>query len=153
MVCYSSILRSSIIFFLFYQTMHKSIIFLFGSLVMLLPFGSSMNIISNAMAVEMNPDMNNEDYSQRYERFYKDDSFREAYYNYHKQHHQDEQQKQQSSYNDYYNYETDQYERYAMDMANDYADKYKSSYGNDNNNYYNGPYDYETTPEEPSEGP
>lgn len=42
---------------------------------MLLPFGTSMNN-SYAMGLEMNPFMNNEDYSQRYERFYKDDSFR-----------------------------------------------------------------------------
>jgi DNA anti-recombination protein RmuC len=74
--------------------MRKSIIFLLGSLVMLLPFGSSMNIFSDVMAVEMNLYMDNEDYSQRYEKFYKDDSFREAYYNYHKQHHQEEQQQQ-----------------------------------------------------------
>ena len=45
------------------------------------------------MALKMNPYTNNEeDYSQRYERFYKDDNFREAYYNYHKQHHQHGQQ-------------------------------------------------------------
>jgi hypothetical protein len=68
---------------------------LLGSLVMLLPFGSSMNIFSDVMAVEMNLYMDNEDYSQRYEKFYKDDSFREAYYNYHKQLHHQEAQHQQ----------------------------------------------------------
>ena len=65
-----------------------------GSLVMLLSFGNNLNIFSNAMTKEMNTYMDNEDYSQRYEKFYKDDSFREAYYNYHKQHHQEEQQQQ-----------------------------------------------------------
>ena len=41
--------------------MHNSIILflLVGLLVMLIPFGSSMNIFLNALAVEMNPDMNN----------------------------------------------------------------------------------------------
>ncbi|MGE5633831.1 MAG: hypothetical protein ACM3VV_01235 [Deltaproteobacteria bacterium] len=58
-----------------------------GSLVMLLPFGTSLNIFSNAMAEEMNPYLNNEDSLEKYEKFYKDDSFRETYYNYHKQHH------------------------------------------------------------------
>jgi hypothetical protein len=59
---------------------------------------ASMNIFSNAMA--LNSYMDDEDYTERYERFYKDESFREDYYNYHKQHHQQEQQ-QQSHYNDY----------------------------------------------------
>jgi hypothetical protein len=104
---------------------------------MLLPFGTNNNIISNSMAMEMNPYMKNEDYSQRYERFYKDDNFIEAYYNYHKQHHQHEQQKQQSSYNEHYNYETNQYKNYAVDMANDYADKYKSKYSS---SYERDPY-------------
>ena len=54
---------------------------------MLLPFGTSLNIFSNAMAEEMNPYLNNEDSLEQYEKFYKDDSFRETYYNYHKQHH------------------------------------------------------------------
>ena len=67
--------------------MLNSMIFLLGSLVMLLPFGTSLNIFSNAMAEEMNPYLNNEDSLEKYEKFYKDDSFREAYYNYHKQHH------------------------------------------------------------------
>ena len=66
-------------------------ILLIGLLIMI--FSSSLNIFSNAMALKMNPYTNNEeDYSQRYERFYKDDNFREAYYNYHKQHHQHGQQ-------------------------------------------------------------
>lgn len=59
---------------------------------------ASMNIFSNAMAFKMNTDTNNEDYSQRYERFYQDDSFRENYY---KQLDQQQQQQQQSNYNDY----------------------------------------------------
>ena len=66
-----------------------------GSLVMLLPFGTSLNIISNAMAEEMNPYRNNEDSLERYAKFYNDDSFRENYYNYHKKHHQLESQQLQ----------------------------------------------------------
>jgi hypothetical protein len=77
--------------------MHKSAtIFLMALLLMLVSF-ASMNIFSNAMALKMNTDMNNEDYSQGSERFYQD----EDYYNYHKQLHQQEQQQQQSNYNDY----------------------------------------------------
>jgi hypothetical protein len=73
--------------------MHKSILtfgLLASSLVMLLSFGISMDIISNAMALNMVSSMNNDeqDLLKQYEKFYKDDSFREAYYNYHKQHHQ-----------------------------------------------------------------
>jgi hypothetical protein len=76
--------------------MLNSMIFLLGSLlVMLLPFGTSFNMISNAMAEEMNPYLNNEDYLERYEQFYKDDSFRENHYNYHKKHHQLESQQLQ----------------------------------------------------------
>ena len=67
--------------------MLNSMIFLLGSLVMLLPFGTSLNIFSNAMAEEMNPYLNNEDSLERYEKFYKDDSFRETYYNYHHKQH------------------------------------------------------------------
>jgi hypothetical protein len=76
--------------------MHKLIIFLLiGSLVMLLPFGTSMNIISKAMALNIVPSMNNDEYYlQRYEKFYKDDGFREDYYNYHKQHHKHHHQQQ-----------------------------------------------------------
>lgn len=66
-----------------------------GSLVMLLPFGTSLNLISNAMAEEMNPYRNNEDSLERYTKFYNDDSFREDYYNYHKKHHQLESQQLQ----------------------------------------------------------
>ena len=90
--------------------MHKSILFLLiCSLIMLLSFGSSISILSNSLAIEegMNSHMNNQDSSQIYEKFYKDDSFREAYYNYHKQHHhqqeqQQQQQNQESRYNDNY---------------------------------------------------
>jgi hypothetical protein len=54
-----------------------------------------MNIFAPAIAGEdTNQYMNNEDYLQRYEKFYKDDKFREAYYNYHKQHHHQEEQQQ-----------------------------------------------------------
>jgi hypothetical protein len=57
---------------------------------MLLPFGTSMNIISKAMSLNIVPSMDNDeqDYMERYEKFYEDDEFRESYYNYHKQHHQ-----------------------------------------------------------------
>ena len=111
--------------------MHNSIILflLVGLLVMLIPFGSSMNIFLNALAVEMNPDMNNDDLSQRYERFYKDDNFREAYYNYHKQHHQQEQ-KQPTSYNNDYSYDSDsepEYSSYKLDYKPEY-----NSYEKDN---------------------
>jgi hypothetical protein len=76
--------------------MQNSMIFLVvGSLVMLLPFGTILNIISNAMAEEMNPYRNNEDSLERYAKFYNDDSFRENYYNYHKKHHQLESQQLQ----------------------------------------------------------
>ena len=75
--------------------MLNSMIFLLCSLVMLLPFGTSLNIVSNAMAEEMNPYLNNEDSLERYAKFYNDDSFRENYYNYHKQHHQLEPQQLQ----------------------------------------------------------
>jgi len=88
---------------------HKSIIIFLGLLVVLLPFGTSMNIFSNAMALNIVPSMNNDeqDYLQKYEKFYKDNSFRETYYNYHKQHHhqqeqQQQQQNQESRYNDNY---------------------------------------------------
>ena len=69
--------------------MHKSIIFLLGLLVMLLPFGSNMIIFSNVMALNIVPSMNNdENYLEKNEKFYNDERFRETYYNYHKQHHQ-----------------------------------------------------------------
>ena len=63
---------------------------------MLIPFGSSINIFLNAMALNMVPSMNNyeQDLLKKYEKFYKDDSFREAYYNYHRQHHQQHNQQQ-----------------------------------------------------------
>src|SRR5215211_5564890 len=91
-----------------FNIMHKSILFLLiCSLIMLLSFGSSISILSNSLAIEegMNSHMNNQDSSQIYEKFYKDDSFRETYYNYHKQHHhqqeqQQQQQNQESRYND-----------------------------------------------------
>ncbi len=75
--------------------MYKTIIFLLYSLVITLPIDSNINILSNAIADEdTNQYINNEDYLQRYEKFYKDDKFREAYYNYHKQHHHQEEQQQ-----------------------------------------------------------
>ena len=103
--------------------MHKSIIIFLGLLVVLLPFGTSMNIFSNAMALNIVPSMNNDeqDYLQKYEKFYKDNSFRETYYNYHKQHHhQQEQQQQQQNQESRYN--------------DNYDDNEKSSYNYNNNN-------------------
>ncbi len=70
------------------------------------------------------------DYLQRYEQFYKDDSFREPYYNYHRQHH-NQQELQQSSYNDHhsdsesYNYRKN--ERYN-NHKHEYTDKSYNSY-------------------------
>jgi hypothetical protein len=80
--------------------MHKLILFLLvSSLVMLLPFGISMNIISKAMALNIVSSINNDEqnYLQRYAKFYEDDKFREAYYNYHKQHHQQLENEGQSN--------------------------------------------------------
>jgi|GEM_PF-3139821 len=100
-------------------------ILLTGSMTMLFLLPFNLNIFSNAMAVEeSNPYTNNDDYLQRYEKFYKDDSFREVYYNYHKQHHQLGQQQQQS-------------EEYKKD-ANAYD---KKGYQDTGNNSYNRIYD------------
>ena len=118
--------------------MHKSILFLLiCSLIMLLSFGSSISILSNSLAIEegMNSHMNNQDSSQIYEKFYKDDSFREAYYNYHKQHHQQEQQNQESRYNDnydnnekaYYNYNNNNNEKASYNYNNNNNDKSKDN--------------------------
>src|SRR5215211_772332 len=107
-----------------FNIMHKSILFLLiCSLIMLLSFGSSISILSNSLAIEegMNSHMNNQDSSQIYEKFYKDNSFRETYYNYHKQHHhQQEQQQQQQNQESRYN--------------DNYDDNEKSSYNYNNNN-------------------
>ena len=51
-------------------------IMLIGSMIMLFLSSFNMNIFSNAMA--LNSYMDGEDYTERYERFYKDDSFREG---------------------------------------------------------------------------
>ena len=87
--------------------MHKvKLIFLagFSMIMLIIPLGNNgMNTISNAMAFteDLYPDLTKVgvDYSQ-YDRFYKDDNFRENYYNYHKQQHQHQPQHkpQQSSY-------------------------------------------------------
>jgi hypothetical protein len=103
---------------------------------MLLLIAINLNIISKANALNIIPSTNNsdeQDYLQRYEKFYEDESFREAYYNYHKKHHQQEQQ-QQLSHNDYYNYETDHHytpKYYAKDINNDIGIPF--SYDEDNN--------------------
>src|SRR5215217_5224646 len=121
-----------------FNIMHKSILFLLiCSLIMLLSFGSSISILSNSLAVEgMNQDMNNQDSSQIYEKFYKDDSFREAYYNYHKQHHQQEQQNQESRYND--NYDNNEKAYYNYNNNNNE----KASYNYNNNNNEKASYNY-----------
>ncbi|HJT83225.1 MAG TPA: hypothetical protein VJ697_01975 [Nitrososphaeraceae archaeon] len=129
--------------------MHKSTMpFLFVSLLlMLLPFGSSINILSNAMAFNIVPSMNNGDekqnYMERYDKFYQDNSFRENYYNYHKQHHHNQQQVEQKqqqpmSFNKF-NIPDNPYENDLIDMVNDYADKYnKQLDGNNNDPSRNG---------------
>ncbi|HET7642009.1 MAG TPA: hypothetical protein VFK40_00755 [Nitrososphaeraceae archaeon] len=117
--------------------MHKAKLLLLAvfSLTMLLPLGNGMNKSSNAMALteDLYPDMTKVgiDYSQ-YDRFYKDDNFRENYYNYHKQQHQ--HQPQQSGYdnNDYNIYETDKTTKYVNDMA-DYVEEKYQPYAKDNN--------------------
>ncbi len=130
--------------------MHKTIIFLLYSLVITLPIDSNMNILSNSIADEdTNQYINNEDYLQRYEKFYKDDKFREAYYNYHKQRHHQEEQQQPLSHNDYYNYEADHHNNnkkyYATDPKNNIGIPYPSD---ENNNYevkYSSNYESEYT--------
>jgi hypothetical protein len=98
---------------------------------MLFPFGSSMSLFSNAMALNIVPPID-QDYSQRYERFYKDNSFREDYYNYHKQHHQHEQQQQQQQQQQS-NYNEDAYNEYRKVSDNN------NGYDNDDNKYSNYP--------------
>jgi hypothetical protein len=115
--------------------MHKAKLFLLAvfSLTMLLPLGNDMNKSSNAMALteDLYPDLTKVgvDYSQ-YDRFYKDDNFRENYYNYHKQQHQ--YQPQQSSYDNINNdkYGTEKTVQYVNDMADYVEDKYLP-YAND----------------------
>ena len=69
---------------------------------MLLSFGSSLKILPNAMALNIVPSMDNDEqnYFKKYEKFYKDDTFRETYYNYHKQHHLHHQHHQQQIENE-----------------------------------------------------
>src|SRR5215208_2521147 len=113
-----------------FNIMHKSILFLLiCSLIMLLSFGSSISILSNSLAIEegMNSHMNNQDSSQIYEKFYKDDSFREAYYNYHKQHHQQEQQQQQQNQESRYNDNYDNNEKAYYNYNNNNNDKSKDN--------------------------
>ncbi|HJT84065.1 MAG TPA: hypothetical protein VJ697_06245, partial [Nitrososphaeraceae archaeon] len=112
--------------------MHKAKLLLLAliSLTMLVPFGNGMNTSFKAMALtdDVYPDMTKVgvDYSQ-YDRFYKDDNFRENYYNYHNQQHQ-HQHPQQSSYdndNDHNTYETEITTKYVNDMADYVEDKYQ----------------------------
>src|SRR5215211_114099 len=113
-----------------FNIMHKSILFLLiCSLIMLLSFGSSISILSNSLAIEegMNSHMNNQDSSQIYEKFYKDDSFREAYYNYHKQHHQQEQQQQQQNQESRYNDNYDNNEKAYYNYNDNNNDKSKDN--------------------------
>jgi hypothetical protein len=97
-----------------------------------------MNIFSYAMALKTNPYMNNEeDYLQRYEKFYKDDSFREAYYNYHKQQHHQHEQKQQQSQE--YQKVTNVYDNKDYTDNNSY-----NRYYDDYNSYYPGKLYYDS---------
>ncbi|MDX1373857.1 MAG: hypothetical protein R3321_15385 [Nitrososphaeraceae archaeon] len=73
--------------------MNKSKILLLGLVVILLSNSSGMELVSNVMGDNTFKDLDNTDFTQRYEKFYKDDSFRESYYNHHKlSHHQGEHQ-------------------------------------------------------------
>ncbi|HET7642202.1 MAG TPA: hypothetical protein VFK40_01730 [Nitrososphaeraceae archaeon] len=97
--------------------------------------GININFISNAMAFNLGPSNNEaENYLKRYEKFYKDDSFREAYYNYHKRYHQQEEQPQQSSHNDYSSHVTDNNNKkyYAIDTKNNIGMPFPSD---ENDNY------------------
>ena len=123
--------------------MHKSVttifgILLTGSMIMLFLSSFNINIFSNAMAVEeINSYTNNDDYLQKYEKFYKDDSFREAYYNYHKQHHQQGQQQQSEEYQK----DTHLYDKkYYADTDNN---SYNRNYDN-HNSYYPGKPNYDS---------
>ena len=120
--------------------MQRLIIFLLiCSLIVLLPFSSSTNIFSNAIALNIVPSMNNDDqdYLQRYERFYKDESFREDYYNYETDHHNNNKKY----------YATDPKNNIGIPYPHDennnydkvkYSSNYESEYShhtNENNNY------------------
>jgi hypothetical protein len=123
-------------------------LFLFLSSVMvgiILLVGTNINFVLNAMALNILPSPNEaEIYLKRYEKFYKDDYFREAYYNYHKQHHQqEEEQPQQSSHNDYSSHGTDNNNKkyYAIDTKNNIGIPFSSD---ENDNYerkYNSNYE------------
>jgi hypothetical protein len=121
-------------------------LFLFLSSAMvgiILLVGININFISNAMALNIVPSTNeDENYLKRYEKFYKDDDFREAYYNYHKQHHQQERP-QQSSHNGYSSHGTDNNNKkyYAIDTKNNIGIPFSS---NEKDNYerkYNSKYE------------
>ena len=128
--------------------MHKPVttifgILLTGSMIMLFLLPFNINIFSNAMAVEeINSYTNNDDYLQRYEKFYKDDSFREAYYNYHKQHHQHGQQQQQQSQE--YQKDTNAYDKkYHADTDNYSYNRNYDDYDN-YDSYYPGKPNYDS---------
>jgi hypothetical protein len=118
--------------------MHNAKLFLLAvfSLTILVPFGSGLNKSSNAMALteDLYPDMTTGggvDYSQ-YDKFYKDDNFRENYYNYHKQQHQHQLQQPGYENNDYNTYETEKTTKYVNEMA-DYVEGKYQPYAKDNN--------------------
>jgi len=133
-------------------------LFLFLSSAMIgiiLQVGINLNFISNAMAFNLDPSTNEaENYLKRYEKFYKDDSFREAYYNYHKQYHQQEEQPQQLSHNDYSSHVRDNNNKkyYAIDTKNNigmpfpsdenenYERKYSSKYESVSSSNYESEY-------------
>jgi hypothetical protein len=136
---YLFFIRISDIFSLYNKDMHNTVlIFLLG---LLLSFGINMNAISKAMALNIVPSTDNDEnnYLQRYEQFYKDDSFREAYYNYHKQHH-NQQELSQPSYNNHYsntesyNHETNKkYDNYKPEYTSNSYDQ--ESYGKDHEKF------------------
>ena len=121
---------------------------------MILLVGININFISHAMALNISPSTDEvEDYLKRYEKFYKDENFREDYYSYHKQHHQQEQTPQ-SSHNDYSSHGTDNNNKkyYAIDTKNNigipflsnqndsYERKYKSEYESVSSSNYESEY-------------
>ena len=113
-------------------------IMLIGSMIMLFLSSFNMNIFSNAMA--LNTYMKDEDYTERYERFYKDDSFREAYYNYHKQLHQHGQKEQSQEYQK----DTHLYDKkYHADTDNYSYNRNYDDYDN-YNSYYPGKPNYDS---------
>jgi hypothetical protein len=121
-------------------------LFLFLSSAMvsiILLVGINITIISNAMALNIVPSTNmDENYLKRYEKFYKDDDFREAYYNYHKQHHQKELPLQ-SSHNENSSHEKGNNNKkyYAIDIKNNIGIPFSYDYNDNYERKYNSKYE------------